>query len=44
MYSSEEADIPHMTSDERKWLIEYYRDDVNKLSALLNKDLGYWLI
>jgi hypothetical protein len=35
--------IPGMTSDERAWLINYYREDVVKLSALIQRNLKNWL-
>jgi hypothetical protein len=43
MYSESSSDIPKMTDDERQWLIDYYREDVLKLSELLGKDLSHWL-
>lgn len=35
--------IPTITPEEKKWLQDYYRDDVNKLSALIGRDLSAWL-
>jgi hypothetical protein len=32
-----------MRSEDRKFLIDYYRDDVNNLASLLNRDLTAWL-
>ena len=32
-----------MTETERAWLTEYYREDVQKLSDLLKRDLSAWL-
>jgi hypothetical protein len=35
--------IPKITSQEKEWLINYYREDVNKLALLIGKDLSAWL-
>lgn len=35
--------IPKMTAAERQWLIAYYKEDVQQLSVLLNRDLSAWL-
>ena len=32
-----------MTAPDRRYLCDYYRDDVQKLSSLLDRDLGVWL-
>jgi hypothetical protein len=32
-----------MSSDDRQFLIEYYRDDILRLSSLLHRDLSGWL-
>jgi len=32
-----------MDSGNRLWLIDYYRDDVTRLAAMLNRDLSAWL-
>lgn len=32
-----------MTHEDRQLLIDYYKDDVKKLSGLLNRDLQHWL-
>ena len=32
-----------MTRSDRQFLIEYYRDDIHKLSALVDHDLSLWL-
>lgn len=42
MYTEES--IPKMTKEERKFLIDYYREDILKLEKLLQKDLSGWLI
>lgn len=34
---------PEMTADERKFLTDIYRTDIEKLSALLHTDLSSWL-
>lgn len=41
MYSAD--NLPKITSEEREYLINYYREDVEKLSSLLGKDLSHWL-
>lgn len=43
MYTASKDDIPEMTTHERSWLIDYYREDIQKLSVLLDKDLSGWL-
>jgi len=43
MYSEGKEDIPEMSDQEREWLVNYYRSDIEKLSALLDKDLSHWL-
>jgi len=35
--------IPTITQEEKNRLINYYREDVEKLSALLHRDLSAWL-
>ncbi len=37
------SNIPSITPQEKAWLIDYYRSDVQQLSTLLNKDLSHWL-
>ncbi|MBC8047522.1 MAG: sulfotransferase [Fimbriimonadaceae bacterium] len=37
------SNIPKITAEEKKWLADYYRHDVNSLSQLLNRDLSGWL-
>ena len=34
---------PRMDAPDRRYLCDYYRDDVEKLSTLLDRDLGAWL-
>ena len=36
-------DSLRMEAPDRRYLCDYYRDDVEKLSTLLNRDLGAWL-
>ena len=36
-------DPPRIDASDRKYLSDYYRDDVEKLSSLLDRDLGGWL-
>lgn len=43
MYSSEEVAIPKMTTAEKQYLINYYKEDVLKLSKLVDKDLSHWV-
>ena len=38
-----DKDLPKMKPEERKFLIEIFREDVTKLSQLLNRDLSSWL-
>ena len=33
----------HLAQDDRRFLIDYYRDDILKLQQLLNRDLSAWL-
>jgi len=35
-------DIPTITEAEKRWLIDYYRKDIEQLSSLLQKDLSSW--
>ena len=32
-----------MDARERRYLIDYYREDITKLASLLNRDLSAWL-
>ncbi|MEZ5004447.1 MAG: sulfotransferase [Chitinophagales bacterium] len=43
MYSSKEMAIPKMTDAEKEYLINYYKEDILKLSKLVDKDLSHWL-
>jgi len=43
MYSTNQSDIRDMTAEEREFLVNYYREDVQKLSKLLDRDLSHWL-
>jgi len=36
-------DYPVLTGEMKKLIAEYYREDVSKLSKLVNRDLSYWL-
>jgi hypothetical protein len=36
------VDYPHLTSDLRKRLNDYYADDVAQLGRLLDRDLSAW--
>ncbi|MFN0275516.1 MAG: sulfotransferase family protein [Chitinophagales bacterium] len=40
-YSKE--NIPKMNEEERQWIVNYYRNDVQELSNLLHRDLAHWL-
>ena len=33
----------HISKDNRNYLINYFKEDVNKLSLFINKDLDHWL-
>lgn len=35
--------IPTIQPEEKAWLVEYYKVDVQNLSKLINKDLNHWL-
>lgn len=35
--------IPTIQPEEKVWLVEYYKADVQNLSKLINKDLNHWL-
>lgn len=41
MYAND--NIPKLSEEEKRYLTNYYREDVEKLSALLNRDLKVWL-
>ncbi len=32
-----------MSTEEREYLIDYYRDDINKLQKLIDRDLSHWM-
>jgi len=34
--------VPSITSEERKYLEQIFRDDINDLSKLIHRDLGHW--
>jgi hypothetical protein len=36
-------DSPGMDAHDRKYLRDYYREDIENLSSLLDRDLGAWL-
>jgi hypothetical protein len=38
-----ESDIDKMSDNDRKWLIDYYSNDIMKLQNILNVDLMHWL-
>jgi hypothetical protein len=38
-----DRDLPKIKSEERKFLQDIFRDDIEKLSALLHRDLSAWL-
>ncbi|MEZ5022956.1 MAG: sulfotransferase [Chitinophagales bacterium] len=44
MYSSKEEVIPEMSPTEKQYLINYYKEDILKLSKLVDKDLSHWLV
>jgi len=39
-----DKDLPKIKPEERKFLIEVFKEDVMKLSQLLNRDLSSWLV
>ncbi len=43
MYKTGKGDIPKMTTEERQYLINYYREDILQLEQLLGRDLHKWL-
>lgn len=43
MYSNKKENIPRITQEEKEWLINYYKKDVENLSQLIKKDLSSWL-
>jgi hypothetical protein len=32
-----------MDPADRRWLVDYYREDIQKLASLLDRDLSGWL-
>ena len=34
---------PPMAAQDRRWLVDYYRDDVRQLASLMDRDLATWL-
>ena len=36
------SDVPEMSNETKNWLKEYYKEDVEKLSILLKRDLSKW--
>ena len=43
MYAASENEIPRMSEAQRDYLVNYYKEDILKLSKLVNKDLNHWL-
>lgn len=43
MYKTDKEVMPKMTLEERKFLIEYYREDILQLEKLIDRDLSKWL-
>lgn len=43
MYTDDKGQIPEITSKEKAYLINYYKEDILKLQELLGKDLNHWL-
>ena len=41
-YNTEE--IQEMSSENRIYLKDYYADDVERLSILLDRDLNHWIV
>lgn len=44
MYSSKKENIPTITPEEKEWLINYYKKDIQNLENLIKKDLSAWLV
>ena len=38
-----DKNLPKLSSNDKSWLIELYRNDISRLSGLLNRDLSDWL-
>jgi hypothetical protein len=34
--------LPKMTPEERSWLLDFYREEVDQLERLINRDLSSW--
>ena len=43
MYNNKKEIIPKMSTEERQFLIDYYREDILLLETLINRDLKKWL-
>lgn len=43
LYSADKQAMPTMTDAQKRYLMDYYREDIIQLGELLNKDLGHWL-
>ncbi|MFT4927416.1 MAG: hypothetical protein ACI8WB_003523 [Phenylobacterium sp.] len=43
MYTADKQAMPKMTEAQKQYLIDFYRDDIEALARLLNKDLSHWL-
>lgn len=42
MYSSDRSEVPAMSTDERAWLVNYYKEDIRELEMLTGRDLQAW--
>lgn len=38
-----EKNLPKLSTDDRKYLVELYKDDIQDLSKLINRDLSAWI-
>ena len=43
MYTSKKQEIPTIKPAEKEYLVNYYKEDIIKLSELVGKDLSHWL-
>ena len=42
IYSGGESKMPQMTSQQSRFLIDYYEDDISYVETLLGRDLSSW--
>ncbi len=39
-----DSPVPKMTAEDRNWLIDFYKEDIAKLSDLIHRDLSSWTV